>query len=126
MDENNQNIRFLSAISYIGVFFVIGHFAVERNNPELRFHKYQGGVLFCFFALLYMMNALLSLILSFFPPIQIILSFLIYLALTVAYVILAVMGIKSALCFNQVILPFVGSLAVMLRTRVDEYLAQRK
>ncbi len=125
MNENNQNIRFLSAISYIAVFFVIGHFAVERNNPDLRFHKYQGGVLFCIFALLYMMNALLSFLLSFIPPLQIILCFLIYLALTVAYLFLVVLGIRSALKFQQTILPFVGNIAVSLRTKVDESISRR-
>lgn len=120
MNENNQNIRFLSAISYIGVLFVIGHFAVERSNPDLRFHKYQGGVLFCVFGLLYMMNALLSFLLSFIPPIQIILSFLISIAITVSYILLTIMGIVSAVKFEQNVLPVVGKMAVMLRARIYE------
>ena len=120
MNENNGNIRFLSAISYIGVFFFFFYFAVERCNPDLRFHKYQGGVLFFVFFLLYMMNALLSLVLSFIPPVQLIISFLIYLALTVAYVFLVVLGIRSAVKSEQNILPFIGSIAVKLRIFADE------
>ena len=49
MEHNNSNIRFLSSISYLGILFVIGHFAVEKDNPDLRFHTFQGGVLFTFF-----------------------------------------------------------------------------
>ena len=52
MNESDGNIKFLSAISYIGVLFVIGHFAVEKNNPDLRFHTFQGGILFVFFVFL--------------------------------------------------------------------------
>ena len=43
MNEDNTNIKFLSALSYISVLFLVGHFAVEKNNPDLRFHKYRAG-----------------------------------------------------------------------------------
>ena len=65
MKENNDNIKFLSAISYIFVFFIVGHFAVERDNPDLRFHKYQGAVLFGTFGCLYLADLIICLILYF-------------------------------------------------------------
>lgn len=119
MEENNGNIRFLSAISYIGVLFVIGHFAVEKNNPDLRFHTFQGGVLFAYFVVLYFLDFLLYLVLSFFPALQTVLILLITLGITVAYIMLAVMGIVYAVRFEQKLLPYVGKAAVALRIKLD-------
>lgn len=126
MDENNGNIRFLSAISYLGVFFVIGHFAVEKDNPDLRFHTFQGGVLFCGFSMLYLLDFLLYLLLAFAPALQSIVTILLTVAISVAYLILAVMGIMSAIRFEQQLLPFVGELAVMLRDKIDNQSRTRK
>ncbi len=119
MEENNGNIRFLSAISYIGVLFVIGHFAVEKNNPDLRFHTIQGGVLFAFFFVLYFLDFLLSLLLSLIPAFGLILTVLITLGIVVCNLFLMIMGIANALRFRQGILPFVGKAAVALRNKLD-------
>ena len=126
MDENNGNIRFLSAISYLGIFFIIGHFAVEKDNPDLRFHTFQGGVMFCGFSILYLSDYLLYILLAFAPALQSILTILITVAISVAYVVLAVMGIMSAVKFQQRQLPFVGSIAVMLRDKIDNQSKSRK
>ncbi len=119
MDENNGNIRFLSAISYIGILFLIGRFAVEKDNPDLRFHTYQGGVMCVFFALLYLCDFILYLILSFAPALQIVLTLLITVAISVGYIVLMVIGIASAVKFEQRLLPFFGKIAVVLRDNVD-------
>ncbi len=119
MNESNGNIRFLSAISYIGVLFVIGHFAVEKNNPDLRFHTFQGGILFAFFVLLYFIDFLIYLFLSVVPALQIIVVLLLTIGISVAYVMLMVMGIVNALKFRQGLLPFVGKAAVALRVAID-------
>ena len=119
MNENNGNIKFLSAISYIGVLFVIGHFAVEKNNPDLRFHTFQGGILFAFFVLLYFIDFLIYLFLSVVPALQIIVVLLLSIGISVAYVMLMVMGIVNALKFKQGLLPFVGKAAVALRVAID-------
>ena len=120
MEENNGNIRFLSAISYIGVLFVIGHFAVEKNNPDLRFHTFQVGVLFASFTVLYFLDFLLYLALSFVPELQLIAGFLLTLAISIAYALMIVFGVISALKFEQKLLPYIGKIAVVLRTRLDE------
>lgn len=119
MEDSNGNIRFLSVISYIGVLFVIGHFAVEKNNPDLRFHTFQGGILFAVFGVLYFLDFLLYLLLSFIPEVQLILCFLLTIAVSVAYIMLAVMGMINAFQFRQKLLPFVGSISVTLRTKLD-------
>lgn len=119
MNEDNGNIRFLSAISYIGVLFLVGHFAVEKNNPDLRFHKYQGGTLFSFFGLLYLFDLLICLLLSFSPGIQGIVSFILTLSISLAYVLMMIMGISSAIKFEQRQLPFIGFYAVKLREFID-------
>lgn len=119
MKEENDNVRFLSVISYIFVFFIVGHFAVEKNNPDLRFHKYQGGVLFGVFAVLYLADFLLCILLSFSSGLQMMFGFLLTAAITLAYVFLIAFGISSALKFEQKQLPFVGFFAVRLRESMD-------
>ena len=119
MNENNGNIKFLSAISYIGVLFVIGHFAVEKNNPDLRFHTFQGGTLFVFFSLFYFADFLIYLLLSAVPALQTVVVLLLSVGISVAYVMLMAMGIIYALKFQQRLLPFVGKTAVALRVALD-------
>ncbi len=119
MQENNSNIRFLSAISYIGILFVIGHFAVEKDNPDLRFHTFQGGVLFAVFTSAYFVDFLLYSVLFFMPEFRMIISLLLTIAISIVYVMLMGLGIYHAAKFEQYILPFIGKAAMELRTRLD-------
>ncbi len=119
MNEDNGNIRFLSAISYIGVLFVIGHFSVEKDNPDLRFHTFQGGILFAFFVLLYFIDFLIYLLLTAIPALQTVIVLLLSVGISVAYIMLTVMGIVYAVKFQQRLLPFVGKTAVALRVALD-------
>ncbi len=119
MSENNDNIRLLSVLSYIPFLFVVGHYAVEKDNPDLRFHKYQGAALCGCFLALYLLEALFVLLLSFSPEIQKIVSYILTGGITIAYLILIGSGISSALKFQQKQLPFIGFLAVRLREMVD-------
>ena len=119
MNEENGNIRFLSAISYLGVLFLVGHFAVERDNPDLRFHKYQGGLLCLSFSFLYLTDMLICLLFSFSPQLQAIVSFIITSAVTVAYGFMIYFGVSSAVKFRQRQLPFIGFYAVRLREIMD-------
>ena len=119
MDEDNGNIKFLSAISYISVLFVVGHFSVEKNNPDLRFHKYQGFVLFGVFTVLYLLDMLIAFALSFSSALQAMFGLLITGAISIAYVAMMVMGIVSAVKCEQKLLPFIGMTAVKLREMSD-------
>ena len=119
MEDNNGNIRFLSALSYVGILFVIGHFAVEKNNPDLRFHTFQGGILFSFFTFLYFCDFLIYILLSFFPEIRMVLILLLTIGISGAYIMLMGMGIYHAVRFEQKLLPFIGSAALTLRTKLD-------
>lgn len=119
MEDNNENIRFLSVISYIGILFVIGHFAVEKNHPDLRFHTFQGGVLFAFFTFAYFCDFLLYLTLSFIPEIRFILTLLLTVGISTVYILLMGMGIYHAARFEQRLLPFIGKVSVSLRAKLD-------
>ncbi len=119
MEENNGNIRFLSAISYIGILFVIGHFAVEKDNPDLRFHTFQGGVLFALISVAYFCDFLIYVVLNFVPEIDMIITLLLTVGISVSYLMLMAMGMYHALRFEQKLLPFIGSAAVTLRTKMD-------
>ncbi len=119
MNEDNANIKFLSALSYISVLFLVGHFAVEKNNPDLRFHKYQGGILCVVFTILYLLDLLICLIFSFSPPVQGIVAFTLTIAISIAYVMMMIFGITSAVKVQQKQLPFIGFYAVRLREKRD-------
>lgn len=119
MQEDNTNIRFLSVISYLSVLFLIGHFAVEKNNPDLRFHKYQGGVLCAVFSFLYLTDLLVCLLFSFSPSVQGILAFILTVSISIAYLMMIGFGISYALKFQQRQLPFIGFFAVRLREKMD-------
>ena len=123
MNENNDNIRFLSVLSYLPFGFVVGHFAVEKDNPDLRFHKFQGCVLFGTFACFYLLIGLVVLLLSFSDGLQSIFGFVLTAAVTLAYLLLIGFGISSAWRFQQKQLPFIGFLSVRLREMMD---AKRK
>ena len=119
MQESNGNIRFLSVISYIGVLFVVGHFALERDNPDLRFHTYQGGVLCGCFMGLYAADLVVWMLLSVVPPLQMDITMLLTIGISVAYLMLMVMGIKWAWNFEQKLLPFIGKVSIRLRMYLD-------
>ncbi len=120
MSEKNDNIKFLSALSYISILFIVGHFAVEKDNPDLRFHKYQGAVLFGVFTALYFVEGILMLIFSFLPEFRTIMGFLLTGGISLAYIMMMAMGISSAIKFEQKQLPFIGFFAVRLRQTMDE------
>ncbi len=120
LKEENENIRFLSVISYISVLFVVGHFSVEKNNPDLRFHKYQGGVLFGVFSVLYLLDGIILLLLSFSSALQLMIGVILTGAILIANIFLMVFGIQSAVHFEQKLLPFIGPLALTLRTNMDK------
>ncbi len=119
MEENQGNIRFLSIISYLGVLFVIGHFAVEKENPDLRFHTFQGGVMFAYFTVLYFFDFLAYVLLQAVPPLQTIVVLLLTMGISAAYVMLMAMGMASAWKNEQKLLPYVGPAAVKLRLLLD-------
>lgn len=118
-EEDNANIRLLSAISYLGVLFLIGHIAVEKDNPDVRFHKFQGIVLFCTFALIYAADLLIYLLLSFYTPIQLIVTVPLTAVISIIYLSLTLRGMISAIKVEQKLLPFIGIISVRLREAAD-------
>lgn len=120
MNEMNQNIRFLSALSYISILFIIAHFAVEKDNPDLRFHKIQGFVLFCFSVFMYLIDYLIYLLFSFEPRLQSIITVLLTIGISVGYLLLMAIGISGAVKFEQRLLPFIGNISVQLRSALNQ------
>ena len=45
-DKDRDNERFLAALSYVGIFFVIPLFLARNKSPFMQFHVRQGIVLF--------------------------------------------------------------------------------
>lgn len=108
--SNKLNVRLLSILSYVGPLFIMGRVAVEKEEPEVDFHSKQGGILFAFTAGGYLITTLLCALLNSFPAAQEIVGFLLYVGVTVAWVLLAVLGIVSAVKRQMKPLPFIGDL----------------
>ena len=53
-DYNKVNAKLLSILAYIGPLFIMGKVAVEKDEPGVKFHCRQGGILFAFVAVGYL------------------------------------------------------------------------
>ena len=107
---NKVNVRLLCILSYIGPLFIMGRVAVEKEVPEVDFHSRQGGILFGFVAGAYLITVLLCALLGSFPAVREIVGFLLYVGVTVAWVLMAALGISSAVKKQMKPLPFIGDL----------------
>ena len=107
---NSTNIKLLSVLFYVGPLFLTARFSVEYKEPHVKFHVKQGGILFCFVVLCYLLTFFLSMALSALPAVEEIVSLLLLVGTTVAWVILTVMGISGALKGQQRLLPIIGTI----------------
>ena len=114
-EYNKVNVKLLSILAYIGPLFLMGKLSVEKDEPHVKFHTHQGAILFCFVAGAYVVTSLLCWLLSSFPAVQEIFSLLLYVGMTVAWVIMIVMGVIGAARNQQRPLPFVGDFDRLLR-----------
>ena len=81
----------------------------------MKFHTHQGAILFCFVTGAYVVTSLLCWLLSSFPAVQEIFSLLLYVGITVAWVIMIVMGVIGAARNQLRPLPFVGDFDRLLK-----------
>lgn len=110
-EYNKLNVRLLCILSYIGPLFIMGRVAVEKDVPEVEFHSRQGGALFCVTAVAYILAGLLHVVMQVLPAIAEILDLLLFVGISVAWFILACMGISSAIKKQQTALPFISDLS---------------
>lgn len=117
MDQeyDKLNVRLLSILAYVGPLFMMGKVAVEKEHPEVKFHARQGSILFVFTVLAYGIATLLCFLLSGLPAAEEIVGLLLYVGITVAWLILAVMGIIGAIRHQQRPLPFIGDVDRLFR-----------
>lgn len=105
---NSVNIKLLSALSYIGPLFLIGRFSVEKDSDQLKFHNTQGGLLFLLMVIVNITASAVSFILSHFLEESFeIIVFLIFIGISVAWLVLAIMGICGALKSKKICLPII-------------------
>lgn len=114
-EYNPFNVRLLSVLSYIGPLFIMGRVAVEKEDPEVEFHSRQGGILFVCTSVAYLLTALLCFFLSSLPAIAEILGFLLYVGISVAGLLLSLMGIASAVKKQMRPLPFIQDINKLLQ-----------
>ncbi|MCI9272799.1 MAG: hypothetical protein HFE39_02455 [Clostridiales bacterium] len=107
-EHSKVNITLLSVLAYIGPLFIMGRVAVEKDVPEVEFHSRQGGILFAFTAIGYLITAILCFALRSLPAAAEIVGLLLYVGITVAWVILSLMGIVGVIKHQQKPLPFIG------------------
>lgn len=114
-EYNKVNVKLLSILAYIGPLFLMGKLSVEKDEPNVKFHAHQGAALFGFVAGAYLITSLLCWLLSSFPAVQEILGLLLYVGITVAWVIMVIMGVIGAVRKQQRPLPFIGDFDRLLR-----------
>ena len=114
-EYNKVNVKLLSVLAYIGPLFLMGKLSVEKDEPNVKFHTHQGALLFGFVVAAYVITALLCWLLSSFPAVEEILQLLLYVGITVAWMIMVLMGIISALRKQQRPLPFIGDFDRLLK-----------
>ena len=105
---NKVNIKLLSALSYIGPLFLIGRFSVEKDSEQLKFHNKQGEVLFLLMLTVGTVTAIVSFLLFQILEEEFeIIIFLLFIGISVAWLVLAIMGICGALKSKKICLPIV-------------------
>ena len=105
---NKVNIKLLSALSYIGPLFLIGRFSVEKDSEQLKFHNKQGEVLFLLMLTFGTVTAIVSFLLFQILEEEFeIIIFLLFIGISVAWLVLAIMGICGAIKSKKICLPIV-------------------
>lgn len=110
-----RNIKLLCVLSYIGPLFFMGKFSVEKDDPDVKFHSDQGLILFSLMVVLFAINFLLSLVLSFFPAMNEIIVILFSVAIVVMWIIITLMGIYSAVKGQRTKLPIVNDISKFMK-----------
>ncbi len=108
---NKANVKFLSVISYVGPLFLVGKFSLEKNCESVKFHVRQGEILFYSMIILSFLIAILDYTLSSLLESLSIISFLLYIGIAVAWLVLSFMGMASAFSASNASLPLVGELS---------------
>lgn len=110
-ESDALNVKILSAFSYVGPLFVMGKFAVEKNSPEVKFHANQGKALFLLMSLILLATISLDLLITSFSESISVIFFLAYIGESVAWIILAAMGIFGAIKNKKIQLPLIYDIA---------------
>ncbi len=109
MENYDQfNVKFLSILSYIGPMFLLGKFSVEKESKQVKFHNKQGEILFYIFFVLYMVCIALHVLNKFTESVDEIIAFTFTVGVTVAWVLLMIIGVTNAEQGKLVGLPIVS------------------
>ena len=108
---NKTNVKFLSVVSYIWPLFVIGKFSFEKNCEQVKFHVKQGEILFYLMLSLTLSSIISEVLLNYVSESLSIICFLINIGIGFSWIILAIMGIASAISNSKLSLPIVGFFA---------------
>ena len=95
-EYNKVNVKLLSILAYIGPLFLMGKLCGGKGRRQRKIPYSPGAVLFGFVAGAYVITSLLCWLLSSFPAVQEILGLLLYVGITVAWVIMVIMGVIGA------------------------------
>lgn len=109
MENYDQfNVKFLSIVSYLGPMFLIGKFSVEKDSKQVKFHNKQGEVLFYIFLILYILCVALHFVNEFTESVDEILAFTFTVGVTVAWILLMIIGVLNAIHGKMIGLPIVS------------------
>lgn len=114
-EDDKSNVKFLSVLAYIGPLFVMGLFSVEKENPEVKFHSRQGGILFAVAFFSYFLSGIIVYLLHPFPAVSEIVFVLFVVLISVSWFILIIMGISGAMKNQRVSLPLVSEIDKIIK-----------
>ena len=105
------NVRILSILSYIGPLFIIGKFSLEKDEENVKFHTAQGEILFYLMAILLFITFVVDFFINPFIEVIEVITLLAYIGISVAWIILILMGVFSAAKGEKSALPLIGRVA---------------
>jgi uncharacterized membrane protein len=120
MENNNNNVKLYSILSYVGILWIIGLLVKEKDDKSLRFHVGQGMLLFIVFSassvvlrifsniLVFVMSSLFS---DFGAVVSVFFLILVYGFVYIFQLILMIIGIVNASNGKEDALPIIGKYA---------------
>ena len=113
--KSDHGAKFYSVISYIGPLFIIVRFLNKKQDIDIEFHSWHGGMLFFTVSFLYMFVSWTQNFLFLLPTIAEMMGIILNTGVWTFWVVLSIMGIVNAYRMERKSLPFISLIDFNLR-----------
>lgn len=113
-DKLDYEVKFYSMASYLGPLFILGRLSKRRQNKNIDFHSWQGGILF--FMVLFLRIVVLGAknFLFLFPTIAEMSELILNTGVWTFWGVLSIMGLVNAYKMERKRLPFIGWIDIIM------------